>query len=332
MQNTTEKNVTSEWSATRVLANHWRTYVVVFVSCLALACIDYMLTPNMYVSEILISDEHKEAEILVGLDPITSNLKKTFEKYIQDEGMKNPEIYSKYLSSPTLMNKVANTYLNEYGTDYQCYLEEHHKNTIGERVTNLLSPQQTKQERLNRIIKNAVRYKFYPRHSTIKLQVRDNDAYVATLMVDCLCAYLRQYLDSIQQKVPTATYISAKLSKDSTEARYIRQQKEYAHFADIHTGNLTPGENVLLNKLAKDRDVAFEQYQSAYEKMIREEMLLQITAPSFTVIQPSTQPPTPDRPRLIIPFLFFEFVGMIFTTWFLLYKYRPKTINETHRA
>ncbi|MCD8290118.1 MAG: hypothetical protein LUC91_01285 [Prevotella sp.] len=311
------------WSASALCWKHWRLYLVVSLSCVLLAVIVTVSIPKTYAAFVKVADEPKEIDILVGLNSYKAWIKQGIAKTYGKQGMSSPDLYSFFLRSNTFMEQISAIYIDNYNTDYYHYLLKYHKQawwiSICKKISLLWSKPNEKDE-IYSIIKNNVRSNYSSRNSTITIRVVDNNPVVAALVADSVRNRLQLKIIENRRGVSQANLINATKTKDQLEKKYCDAQDEYNAYRDSHFDESLPNVKIALDGLRKERDRAFNDYSEAYEQYERAEILNHKEVNSFSVLKNVTVPIKSFEPIFIVYVLVFLFLGLVFTTWWILFE------------
>ncbi|MCD8297168.1 MAG: hypothetical protein LUC88_06300 [Prevotella sp.] len=311
------------WSATALCWKHRRLYLVVSVVCILLAIIVSVSIPKTYAASVKVADEPKEIDYIVGLSSYSAWIKQIMSDYKVNELMSESEVYRKFLNSETFMESLSTIYIPDYDTDYYHYLVKYHKRawwvSLCKNISSILGAYDEKEEVLS-IIKNNVRSNFSQKYNTISIRVVDNNAEVAALLADSVKSRLQTEIIDNRRKYSQANLINADKKKNQLEKEYYNAQDKYITYRDSHFDGSQPNVKITLDALNKERNKAFDDYSDAYEQYIRAEILHHRNITSFSVLKNATVPVNPFEPKFVVYFLLFLFLGLVFTTWWILFE------------
>ncbi len=316
------KDNSPTWSASALCWKHRRLYFVVSVACILLAVIVTVSIPKTYAASVKVADEPKEIDFIVGLSSYKAWIKQIMSDYNVNELMSEPDVYNKFFHSKSFMESLSTIYIPDYDTDYYHYLLEHHKRvwwvSLSKKISSLWSEPDEKDEILS-IIKNNVMSNLSPKYNTITIRVVDNNPQVAALVADSVRSRLQTNIIENRKKFSQANVENTAKTKDQLEKEYYKAQGEYISYRDSHFDDTQPTVKIALSALKKERNKAFDDYSDAYEQYIRAEILLHRNITSFSVLKNVTVPVKPFEPIFIVYVLLFLFLGIVFTTWWILY-------------
>ncbi len=313
------------WSAFKVCWQHKRLYIVVCIVCILLAIAVFISIPNKYASIVKVADEPSEIDFLVGLDAYDAWIKQGLEDVNGKEGLLSIDIYSKFVKSKSFLEDLTTIYIPKYKMNYYDYLSKYHKRAWWNSVINRISlaiGASNKKEQVLDILKSNISSNISEKYSTITIRVDDNDAEVAALLADSIKVRLQEEIAEARHGVYKADFQNAKNEKDRLASLYHKAQEEYSDYLDSHFDSYDSQQEVksTLESLQRERDAALNDYSEAYEQYVRTMILVNRDINSFSVLTNSTIALKPDSPILILYIFLFIFLGMVFTTWWVLLK------------
>ncbi len=313
------------WSAFKVCWQHKRLYIVVCIACILLAIAVFISIPKVYAATIKVADEPQEIDILVGLDTYSAWIKQGMADVNGKEGLLSLEIYSKFVKSKSFLENLSTIYIPKYKMNYYDYLSLYHKsawwNTLINRISIAFGASNKKEQVLD-ILKSNVSSNISEKYSTITIRVDDNDAEVAALLADSIKVRLQEEIAEARHEVYKADFQNAKNEKNRLASRYHKAQEEYSDYLDSHFDSYDSQQEVksTLESLQKERDAALDDYSEAYEQYMRAQILVNRDISSFSVLKNPTIALKPVSPIFALYIFLFLFLGIVFTTWWVLLK------------
>ena len=124
------------WSAWSECTRHWRAYVLAWAVAIAAAFVICAGIPNTYSAQVKIADEHKESDLLLGLNAFASWAKGAIN---ERQGVRLPDVYYRLVTSPSFIDEMKQVRVEGYGTDYYHYILRHHKSSWWEQFAKAFS-------------------------------------------------------------------------------------------------------------------------------------------------------------------------------------------------
>ena len=328
-ENTFQKNnSTSLWS---ILKKNKTSYFITIALCILIDIILCLSMPKMYASQIKISDEPKETDILIGLSNFAALVNKGVIPSLQEKGINNPEVYPYFLSSQEFAIKISQTNIKKYNYNLFYHIKKTHKATIIEWFyEKIMGTEINDYMRIIKIIQNNIKYSITPFNHTITIQYTDKNPIVAYTIVITIQKQLQKRLADQKYDLNKKRLINATRERKDAGIIYHRLQKSYANLIETNTDPTLPSIITKLNQLREERDHAFELYQKACTKEQRYKFLSIKNTPTFSIIRKPYIPLKPISPKPIPYFFTILSVGFIITTWkiLLLEKLKYKRTNQ----
>ncbi len=313
------------WSAWEACRGHWRLYLAVLAACLALAAGVTLSVPRTYGATLKVADEPDEMDVVVGLTSYSAWIKRGMHEFTGKTGLLSKDVYRMFLKSSTFLEELSTVRVEKYSMSYGDYLASHHRRpwwaTAWLWATSPLVDRDEGEMVLD-IIRESVWSNYSERYETISIRVNDGDPEVAAAMADSVRVRLQRSIARNRSEVARANYRDALLNRDRLADAYHEAQRAYAGFVDSHfdTYESVPSVKSMEEGLRKERDAAYEEYSDAYEQFVRAKILVNKDFSSFEVIRNATVPLDPVSPRFFAYALAFTFLGLVFTTWWILLR------------
>lgn len=298
-----------------------KPYLIACLAATVLALTVFAFEPVTYAAEVKISTERKQTDLLIGLSSMTAWAKQRMASLKGVEGMMDPEIYSLFVSSRSFAKELSAVHVEGFNCDYFHYLQHHHRQPWWTSLWERLNPQ-PEESRVLDIIQKNLRYKLYRKQYTMVIQVRDADPVVAALMTDSARVLLQKQITRYHIAKAENDLRDATRLKEQTRKKYQEAQTAYTRYADEEYNAQLPSASEKRQKLEKDRDNAFNTYNTACEQYIRAQALLQRRIPSFATVKAVSVPSQKAAPQWYAYWLPFVFIALVVTWWGQLYKKR----------
>lgn len=316
MHDDSQDRITPEWSATQECVLHWRLYVVGSVLAIVLALIVSAGIPKTYSSQVKVSDEHFETDLLLGLNNIAAWAKSAINEH---KGLRRPDVYFNLIGSPDFIDEMSHVTVVTKGTDYYHYLLEYHKMSVWERLWRFLAgDDRTEAQRIHSLIAHHIRAEENTQYGTILLQVTDQDAVVAAMLADSVRAHLQSRLsDYVRERYLRDLKTTAEKMED-TRGRFEQARDAYTQYRDSHNDLTSPAAESMEDHLMNEYDNAFSAYSRSCEQYSRAKAFVEKYTLKFALLQNASVPREPSGPATsgyVLAFLFLTFVGI---TWWCL--------------
>ena len=168
----------------------------------------------------------------------------------------------------------------------------------------------------NRIIVNVDK-----KSGVISLSVTMQDPLISAALTDTVMQNLQSYITEYRtNKAKRDLAYTEKLYKEAQQDYYTAQQK-YANFADSNLDIVLTGYRTRLERLQNEAALAYGLYNQISQQLQLAKAKVQEVTPVYTVVQPASvplQPASPNKPMILIGFIFLAFVGSI--GWILFIK------------
>lgn len=270
----------------------------------AITCI---VVPKKYAAQVLISDEPKETDLLVGLSRIASWINNG-RIPSQKQGLDNAEIYPKMLKSADFIQEVAITRLDSLNCNLYEYLSDRCTGDIYETIN------------------HNIGYSIKPFYHSLTIQYTDANPYIAYTVLNSIVHTLGHRLTKRKSSQACEQLANAQKHLKLAKDRYAKLQKEYTKVCDSEQGASLPHAIVELKQLQKEREEAFNAYEDAYKSVIRYQYLELREHSSFSVVKNSFVPTSPICPKPLPWFFAFLFLFLLLDTWLVLLLIKIKKI------
>ncbi|MBR5084510.1 MAG: hypothetical protein IKX33_07890 [Prevotella sp.] len=316
------------WSAWDVCKQHWRTYLLVFASSLLLASVVVVSLPEEYSAQVTLADEHKETDLLLGLNNLAAWAKSTMTGH---HGMRMPDAYHKIVMTRDFAVEMSKVPVVGYGTDYYHYTLEHAKHPWWERLFRSTPDSIEAYDEVISLINKRIRSKTSARYGTTVIQVTDNDPVVAAMMVDSVRVHLQRHTAGFARQTALFDLATAETKFEQAEHRYQSAREEYARYADSHNDLVSSRASAEEEHLQKEYESAFTAYEKAAEQRLRAQALVDKFSFTFTVLTNATVPLSSSSPSTLGYILSFVFIGLTVATWIILGRRKMLEFKLTRR-
>ena len=155
----------------------------------------------------------------------------------------------------------------------------------------------------------------------ISLSVTMQDPLICATLTDTVMQNLQNYITEYRtNKAKRDLAYTEKLYKEAQQDYYTAQQK-YANFADANLDIVLTGYRTRLERLQNEATLAYGLYNQISQQLQLAKAKVQEVTPVYTVVQPASvplQPVSPNKPMILIGFMFLAFVGCV--GWILFIK------------
>ena len=304
------------WSAWSECRRHWRAYVLAWAVAIAAAFVICAGIPNTYSAQVKIADEHKESDLLLGLNAFASWAKGAIN---ERQGVRLPDVYYRLVTSPSFIDEMKRVRVKGYGTDYYHYILRHHKPSWWQQFAKAFSSDTlTEEERVTEIIRGSIRSKVSSKYGTIVLQVTDQDPLVAAMLVDSVRQHLQHRLVEHSRLRAFRDLMTASSKMEQAKQRYEKARDEYTRFADTHADLTSPKASSMEDHLLKEYEHTFESYSRECEQYIRAKAIVDKFSFKFAVLKNATVPHQSAGPSTFGYSLAFLFLATVFVSWWAL--------------
>ena len=312
------------WSAGKEC---WKYRWIYFITCAASIFFTLFVIwsiPDEYAAQIKIADEHKETGILIGLDNFSGWLEQMRYNGGDNNGLKDPAVYSFILSSNHFAKEISSIQVPKYAVCYGDYLRKHHQepwwNQWGKVFKKYLGCGIEREDYILEIIQKNIKYEFSPKYKTITLQVSDEDPQIAAIIVDSVRIHLQKKIIEYRRQKTAQEKKDGKIIFLAAKREYENKQRKYTNYLEIHQDAILQGEKTEIESMMKDRDDAFSRYERAAIQFARISALSRQEQPSFTILVNATVPRRRSVPQASAYFLAYTFIACVFTTWGILLR------------
>ena len=304
------------WSAWGECVKHWRAYVLAWAIAIAAALVICAGIPNTYSAQVKIADEHKETDLLLGLNSFAAWAKGAIN---ENEGIRTPDVYYRLVTSPKFIEEMTHVRVEGHDSDYYHYILRHHQSSWWERLAKAFtSDTLTEKERVTEIIRASIRSKVSSKYGTITLQVTDQDPVVAAMLVDSVRQHLQRQLMEHSRLRAFRDLMNVASKMESAKQRYEKARDEYTRYCDTHADLTSPKASSMEDHLLKEYENTFSDYSRECEQYIRAKAVVDKFSLKFAVLKNATVPIKSSGPSTTGYALAFLFIATVFVSWWAL--------------
>ena len=309
----THRKNKQKWNAAAECRRYWWVYYITSALTFCITLISLHYTTKKYCSQVVIADETKEVDILIGLSSWESWLKHNSPFPNTEVDMNNILVYTKFLDSYNFIERFSQVKIPKYGTDYYHYIakEYNHKN----------------KEDILLKVRDNLKYEVFSRNSTAIIQVTDKNAYVAAVMVDSVTQLLQYKMIQYRKMLSKMDLRNEWKNYKSIRKQYDNAQAKYAEYLDRHQDAVDLTETSKIDSLRKERDIKFRQLQEIATKYTRAKGLSLQNIRPFSIVKGASVSLEPIFPNTTGYVSAFMVINLIITTWGILI--RKKIIEST---
>lgn len=310
------------WSVSRECARNWRVYLFVSLAAIVAAVVVSRSIPTTYTAKLKISDEHKDTDLLLGLNAFASWAKSAMSDH---QGLRLPEVYYQLVTAREFAEEMSHVRVESRGTDYYHYIAKEHREAWWE---SWFAGKTDEHDRIIGIISDNIRSKVSSRYGTIQLFVSDQDPVVAAMMVDSVRTHLQNHTAGHARERAIRDMMFAKAAMDQAEQRYKKAREDYAEFEDSHQ-DITSGMYASMeDHLLKEYETTFNDYSKKELQYRRAQALVGKFNYTFAVVQNATVPTKASSPFLSGYVLSFVFIANVVATWYILLSRKIRERKE----
>jgi hypothetical protein len=307
------------WSAWEVCLKHWRAYAVTATMAVLLAMVVCSSIPKSYSAKVIIANEKEETDLLLGLNSFASWAKTAMN---DQEGLRQPEVYSKLVSATDFAEEMAKVRIPPLHTDYYHHILDHHRTPWWQSLFTSSTDEHT---RIIDIIQDNIRSKASSKYKTITIRVNDQDPLVAALIADSARIHLQRHMADYARDRAHRDLVQAAVKLNQEKERFTAARNDYVHFRETHNDLSTPRVISMEEHLQKEYASAFTGYSKAMEQYRRNQALVGKFSYTFAVLSNSTVPLHPSSPAIVGYILSFVFLALTLTTWAVLLQHAIRT-------
>lgn len=241
-------------------------YILATAVATLLAIVVWLCLPKEYTAITKVSDEYKETDLAIGL-----NSKNVFIRDMMgaNNGMNDILVYCKTLKTEDFARTISHKQVPGKGMTYGEYIGE--RDTIG-------------------IIQEHINYNVSSKDATLAISFTDQDAVVASQMLDSVTAHLQQIVTDYRHEMAEAALQNAKHEMDAARRRYDQVQSAYDDFVDSHLHTSSQEVEQQERALENEVSLAYNNYEEASIQYARQQALKQRAYLSFAVITDNSIP------------------------------------------
>lgn len=285
-------------SITKVQFLHRHPYTSATLVATLLALAVWLWLPKEYSAVTKLSDEYKEVDLAVGMNPVKARIREMMGS--DNQGVNDMEVYCKILKTESFARAISHKQLKDKGMTYGEYLGE--EDTI-------------------HVIQDHIVYNYSGKQSTLSISFSDRNPMVACQMLDSVTAHLQEVVSDYRHKMSDAALQNAKKEMNDANDQYVKAANDYAAFVDSHNKMANQQVKQQTYTLEKEAKMAYKAYQDAVTQYVRHLSLKERSYASFAVIEDNCVPHQPNS--YFISYLFsFLVIALLLTYGVRLYQKR----------
>lgn len=153
----------------------------------------------------------------------------------------------------------------------------------------------------------------------VTLSATLQDAVAAAALVDTVTLRLQEYIKDYRTGKARADLVYARKINEEAKEEYYKAQRRYAEAADRNQGLSTRSAAIELERMQNESVLAFNLYNSTAQQVKLAEAKVQESTPVFAVVQPSTVPVKPSKPRKAMILVGFVFLSVVAACAYILF-------------
>ena len=273
-------------------------YIIALLSATLIAVVVWLCVPKEYTAITKISDEYKEVDLVIGLNPYSAAIKNAFAS--PNLGMNNINTYCQTLKTTDFARYISHVQVPDKGMTYGEYLGE--KDTI-------------------EAIIDRIGYNLNGVKATLLIGFSDRDALVAYQMLDSVTAHLQDVVTTYRRTMDSVNMFHQQKELIDAENLYHESQELFSLFADSNQKLGTATAKQEKKYLEKEAVLAYREYTEKAYQFYRHKYLQNRSYSSFAVVQANVVPNEPNTYLLsyIIPFVL---IALALTKAYHLYRAR----------
>lgn len=302
-------------------------FVGAIVSALVLTVLWCLSVPDIYVSQVKVSDEAKEMDLNIGLDFMTVTMR-DLNPSSGNESQNDVNIYSRILGSMEFADSLAHTQLPGKDKTFFAYCIEDRKTSLWQKISvyaDKLLGDYSDDDYVAGIVNENLKSNLRAKYKTLTIQYEDPDPLVAALMVDSAAKLLQQRIDKYRQGIQQAGMKDALVASQQAHQVYVDAQMKYDRFVDDHADIMSMEDRTIAESLDKVKREAFDSYTKQHEKYVRAYALSKKDVSSFAILRNATVAQSPSSP---VPFpIFLAFLSILLFFVYLIHRIKEVRNN-----
>lgn len=254
------------------LKNH--PYITASLLATLLAIVVWFVVPKEYAAITRVSDEYKETDLAIGINPITARINKALNT--SNSGINDIEVYCKTLKTADFARAISKTKISDTNVTYGEWIMQGRHFWQSEDTLELIC--------------DNIEYNISGKNQTLAIQFTDRDPLVASKMLDATTKHLQNLITVSRHKMADAALQNADKQRKEALEEYTKAQEKEASYSDSHFDTESEEETQQQKNLQGEVDLTYQNYQKATESYIRQISLKQRSYCSFAVIRPNVVP------------------------------------------
>lgn len=305
-----------------------RLYVGTIALALVLTMVWCLSVPDMYVSQVKVSDEAKEMDLNIGLDFITVTTR-DLNPDAGNESQNDVDVYSLILNSIDFADSLSNVWLQGREQTYREYCNAGRKYSLYDRISSYCETLSGNggQDCAVDVIHENLKHNLSKKYRTLTIQFSDPDPMVAALMVDSAASHLQRRIDAYRHNIQVAKMNAARMKYRQAHDQYEQARHNYDAFMDAHQDTGLEQDNVEADAMRKEVSEAYDQYTKLHEEYTRAYALSHKYVSSFAVLRNATVSHHRSSP---VPLPIFLAVSTILLTIVYVWQRGRKLYGKGH--
>ncbi len=305
-----------------------KLYLLVSCISIVLGLLLFFSLPRLYSAQVRIADENQTTEMTFHIpDWNWSKLSKLNANNAQED----MEVFPEIINSQDFLVRMSEVQIPNYGKTYGEHIQENFHLPWYEYLFNGLQRMfgdYTDEEYVIDVLDDVISYSSAPRFSLVTFQVLDPDPYVAATMVDSVRVVMEKRLVDYRSSKSVEDVRVAQDVLSNAKSDYLNAVEAMANYSETHKNNNTVEVQSTLLTLQGEAENLKNVYSIAAMELSRAEAAVQQKAAPFVVLKSATVPQSPSTPMVLSYILSFFTLGIVFTTWYVLYKRKGKKTTQ----
>lgn len=272
-------------------------YILAAIIATVLAIGVWMVVPKEYSSKTKVSDEYKEVDLALGMNPLHATIRNNLG--LGDDGINNLFVYCQILKTDDFARRILGN-VKIQGRPLAEHLNT--DNPVAE-------------------VKSNIEYNASTLQQTLIIQYTDKDPYVAAAVLDSITKELQRTISDSRHKMSLSQMANVKIERDNAKKAYDAAHLKWAEYVDSHSGTLLKEENLQIKKLEDEVNRTRSRYDEYSKIYTRYYALLNRSYCSFSTIEPITVP-TKDTSHPFAYIAVFVLIAIVLVKAFKLYEER----------
>jgi len=313
------------WSVAQVCRTNLHLYIKVLCASVIGAVLFSLSIPARYISRATISIDANDKNPL-GKGNFINDLQSLLSPS-ESNVLTEPYVYLKILASPSFRQGLLNVKVQSKSPkSTKTYAEHLIQDTRLPWWEELLGNRNVEE-----MATQNIRYEMKMKTGLIIIEVSDQDPTIANAMADTIVDHLHSFMTAHMINKAQVHYRNKVRERQKAASDYKTAMKAYTTYANANTDLLQPDATIRLEALESEMDRTLSIYNEATIAWKMAQMEIQRRRPTFFKIVTNTVAQQPSNPKWLQNILIWIFYGMLFTTWYVLYRKRWKEYRDTRK-